>query len=73
MDSSFWANRGGEALAANMIDGPAPSSVFTFASGMGEELKRLLEAERLRGGRGAGDLDLGEALSPEVMIEGMGW
>lgn len=59
-------------MAANMMDGPAPSSEFTFASGMGEELKRLLEAERLRGGRGAGDLLFGEALSPDVMIEGVG-
>jgi hypothetical protein len=56
-----------------MIDGPAPSSVLTLASGMGEEVKRFLEAERLMVGRGPGDLLFGDALSPVVMIEGIAW
>lgn len=62
-------------MAANIIEGPAPSSsVFTLASGIGDELKRLLDVERLIAGRGPGDLLWGgESPSLVVVIEGMPW
>jgi hypothetical protein len=72
MESSLFANRGGEFCAANMIDGPLPSSasVITLASGIGEELNRLLEAERLMEGRKPGGLLFGEASSPVSITDG---
>lgn len=59
-------------MAANMIEGPASSSVFTLASGMGDELKRLLDAERLTAGRGAGERVFGEVPSSVAIMEGTG-
>lgn len=71
---SNWFDRGGDELTANMMDGPAPSSTLTLASGIGAELNRLLDGERLKGGR-TGRVGLwGESSPPVVVMVGMfGW